>query len=86
VISEVAKAYFVNRRTLTNHWKGRNKGTVKGNGGKNKILNGEQIQAVSLYIENQVYAGFSASRKMIQGIVRCIISQENPPRLMPSFR
>jgi hypothetical protein len=43
IISEVAKAYFVNRRTLTNRWKGRNKGTVKGNGRKNKILNREQI-------------------------------------------
>jgi hypothetical protein len=86
VISEVAKAHFVNRRTLTNHWKGRNKGTVKENGGKNKILNREQIQAVFLYIENQAYTGFSASRKMIQGAVRYIISQENPPRLMPSSR
>jgi hypothetical protein len=86
VISEVAKAHFVNRRTLTNHWKGRNKGTVKENGGKNKILNGEQIQAVFLYIENQAHAGFSASREMIQGAVGCIISQENPPRSMPSSR
>ena len=86
VISEVAKAHFVNRRTLTNHWKGRNKGTVKENGGKNKLLNREQIQAIFLYIENQAYAGFSASRKIIQGAVGCILSQENPPRQMPSSR
>ena len=52
VITEVTKTYFVNRRTLTNHWKGRNKGIVKGNSGKNKILNAEQIQAIFLYIEN----------------------------------
>jgi hypothetical protein len=86
VISEVAKAYFVNRRTLTNHWKGRNKGMVKENGGKNKLLNGEQIQAVFLYIENQAHAGFSASCEMIQVAVGCILSQENPSRRMPSSR
>ena len=86
IISEIAKAHFVNRRTLTNYWKGRNKGTVKENSGKNKLLNREQIQAIFLYIENQVHVGFSVSRKMIQGIVRYILSQENPPRRMPSSR
>ena len=74
IISEVAKAHFVNRHTLTNYWKGRNKSTVKENSGKNKLLNREQIQAVFLYIENQVYIGFSISCKIIQGIVRYILS------------
>jgi hypothetical protein len=86
VISDVAKAYFINRRTLTNHWKGISKGSVKQNRGLNKLLNAEQIQAVFLYIENQAYTGFSASRKMIQGAVGYILSQENPPRRMPSSR
>ena len=86
VISQVARDYHVNRRTLTNHWSGRNKRTVKGNGGKNKILNTEQIQAIFLYIENQAHAGFSASREMIQGAIGWVLTQENPPRPMPSSR
>jgi len=86
VITEVAKAYFVNRRTLTNHRKGVSKGSVKQNGGLNKLLNAEQVQAIYLYIENQAHAGFSASREMVQGAVGFILSQENPPRRMPSSR
>jgi hypothetical protein len=86
VISEVARDYYVNRRTLTNHWKGVSKGSVKDNGGLNKILNTEQIQAVFLYIENQAHAGFSASREMIQGAIGWLLAQENPPRPMPSSR
>jgi hypothetical protein len=86
VITAVAKAYFVNRRTLTNHWKGISKGTRQTNGGQNKILNAEQVQAIFLYIENQAHAGFSASREMVQGAVGYLLSREQPPRLMPSSR
>jgi len=86
VITAVAKVYFVNRRTLTNHWKGISKGTRQTNGGQNKILNAEQVQAIFLYIENQAHAGFSASREMVQGAVGYLLSQEQPPRPMPSSR
>lgn len=86
VISQVARDYHVHRRTLTNHWKVLSKGTAKSNGGHNKILNAEQVQAIFLYIENQAHAGFSASREMIQGAVGWLLAQEKPPRPMPSSK
>jgi Tc5 transposase DNA-binding domain len=86
VISQVARDFFVHRRTLTNHLTGYSQRTRQFNGGKNKILNAEQTQAVFLYIENQAHAGFSASREMIQGAVGWMLSQERIPRLMPSSK
>jgi hypothetical protein len=78
--------YHVYRRTLTNHFQGKSKGSRQQNGGQNKILNANQVQAIFLYIENQVYTEFSVFREMIQGVVGYILAQEDPLRRMPSSK
>jgi hypothetical protein len=86
-LSQVARDYHVVRRTLLNHWKGKSKQIGrKRNGGHNKIMKPEYIQAVFLYIENQVYTGFAATREIIQGAITYLLAQEEPPRPIPSTK
>jgi hypothetical protein len=78
VITHVARDFHVHRRTLTNHWTGRNKGGRQQNGGQNRILNANQVQAVFLYIENQAHAGFFLTIEILPRLLLPRRSDQDP--------
>ena len=47
-------------------------------------MNPVYTQAIFLYIENQVHAGFAATREIIQGTIGYLLVQEESPRPIPS--
>jgi hypothetical protein len=66
--------------------KRRSIGKVTKRGGQNKILSNSQEEAIQSYCLEQSEAGLGATRQMVYSAISFLLSQEEPPRLPPTWR